>query len=193
MKRILAIAFAALIPLALFAQAAPMAPAMQMHKFREADLLKSFQLSDAQIAQVKAIEQATRTTVKNDMVHLRLVRAQINDLLLTTDKPDVQAIDKLIDQGTQLRGEMQKALVAARIQLVQIMGKDNFEKYMHFVVRRLRGMMQHRRPMGPWGMGLVGGGMGMGPDGQGMGNMMVQGGPGPADGTADGAGTATTP
>jgi Spy/CpxP family protein refolding chaperone len=150
MKKLAIAALAIIIPLALFAQGTPPAskPGDQRAD-RQVELLKSFKLSDAQIAQVGDIEKATRTTIESDFAKLRLFDSQIRvDLLPATGSPDLAAINKLIDQKSQLRGEMEKTLVAARVQLVQIMGNDNFRKFFRELRERgPRGMMGQGGPM----------------------------------------------
>jgi Spy/CpxP family protein refolding chaperone len=129
MKKLLIAALVTLIPLALFAQV-PAAKPMDRPGDRQIELLKSFKLSDAQIAQVQDIEKSTRTATQSDFAHLQLLNAQIKVALLpSSGNPDLQAVDKLIDQKAQLRAEMEKSLVSAKVQLTQIMGKDNFEKF----------------------------------------------------------------
>jgi hypothetical protein len=125
MKKLLIMALVSLIPLASFAQA----PASKPTVDRQVELLKSFKLSDAQIAQVKDMEKSIRGTVKSDFAHIQLLNAQIKVALLPSNaNPDLQAIDKLIDQKTQLRADVEKTLVAAKVQLTQIVGSENCEK-----------------------------------------------------------------
>jgi hypothetical protein len=138
MKKLLILALVAFVPLALFAQA----PAGKSAN-KEAELLKSFNLGDEQIAQVRDIEKSTMTAVRSDSAHVQLINAQIKVAFLTAStNADLQAIDKLIDQKAQLRADMGKAFASARMQLVQIMGKDNFEKY--FLSQRMQ-MRMHMR------------------------------------------------
>ncbi|MEI6874236.1 MAG: hypothetical protein WCL50_03800 [Spirochaetota bacterium] len=138
MKRFLVFLMAALVPALAFAQ---------LPQDKGAAFLKRLNLSDAQISQVQGIEKSTVATIKGARVHLRLLRAQINEALLPSNaKPDTQAINRLIDQQAQLRADMEKALVAARIQLAQIMGQETFDRYAQ-VLRR------HWDGQGPRGMG----------------------------------------
>jgi len=155
MKRLCIAALVTLIPLAMFAQSPAAKPAD-----RPDELLKSFKLSDAQIAQVRDIEKATRASLEADFAHLQLLNSQIKVALLpASGNVDMPAIDKLIDQKAQLRAEMEKALVGAKVQLTQIMGKDNFDKYF----RDLRARMPKggRGGMKGLGRGQMGGRGGM--------------------------------
>ena len=88
-------------------------------------MLKGFGLTDDQIAQVQTIEKSAREAVRVDFTHIRLVQAQIAEALLPAN-PDAQAINALIEKKGQFRVEIDKALMAARIQLKGIMGNDNF-------------------------------------------------------------------
>jgi len=125
MKKWLVMVLVSLIPLASFAQAPAGKPMMD----RQAELLKSFKLSDAQIAQVKDMEKSIRNTVEGDIAHIQLLNAQIRVALLPSNaNPDLQAIGKLIDQKAQLRADAEKALVSAKVQLTQIVGSENCEK-----------------------------------------------------------------
>jgi hypothetical protein len=159
MKKLWIAALVTLIPLALFAQAPAAKPGD-----RQDELLKSFKLSDAQIAQVRDIEKSTRTSLESDFAHLQLLNSQIKvDLLPASGNVELQAVNKLIDQKAQLRAEMEKALVAAKVQLTQIMGKDNFDKYFH----DLRARMHKGGGFGMGGRGFGRGPMGDGQDGRG--------------------------
>lgn len=129
MKKLCIAALVTLIPLALFAQAPADKPADRSAD-RQTEMLKSFKLSDAQVAQVRDIEKSTRNTIESDSAHLQLLNSQIKVALLpSSGNIDLPAVNKLIDQKAQLRAEMEKALVSAQVQLTQIMGKDNFEKF----------------------------------------------------------------
>jgi hypothetical protein len=157
MKRFLTVLLVLLVPVAIFAQG---------RRGDESGLLKGFGLSDAQVAQVTQIENATREVAKADMTHIRLVNAQIQEALLPAS-PDLQAINALIDKKAQLRAEIQKSLLSARVQLTKLMGADNFAKYRRFVMGPMRnGARGMRRP---W----MEGGMPPAP--------MMQGGPAPQD------------
>ena len=173
MKKMLIALFVTLVPLALFAQAPGVdkqptdRPAVDRPAVdRTADLLKSFKLSDAQINQVRDIEKSTRTTIEAEFARLQLLNAQIKVALLpASGNTDLSAINKLIDQKAQLRADSEKALVAAEVQLTQIMGRDNFRKYF----REARSGMQREGRFGMGGRGGMGGERGKGPMGDGQG------------------------
>jgi Spy/CpxP family protein refolding chaperone len=98
---------------------------------REDVILKSLKLSDTQISQVKEIEKSVMSEVRADRANIQLLNAQIKVALLpSTTGPDLNAIDKLIDQKAALRASVQKALVASQAKLVQIIGQDNFDSFM---------------------------------------------------------------
>lgn len=121
MKRIPMLAMALLVPVVLFAQT-PLD--------RNAAALKRLGLTDDQAAKVEAVVTATRTKVKDDLVHIRLIKAQIDEAILpSTAQPDMGAVGKLVDQQSQLRADMEKSLLSAEVQLIQIMGRENFQKY----------------------------------------------------------------
>ena len=145
MKRVLLSVFAVMFPVVLFAQM----------PFGGGDdgILKRMNLSDAQITQVQGIVKATETTIRDDMVHLRLLRAQIDDAILpSTAKPDMDAIDKIVDQESQLRGDMEKAFLSAEVQLIGIMGRDDFEQYSRFI-RAHMGFARNMNGARGWGGG----------------------------------------
>ena len=128
MKRLISVFFL-LLPLAAFAQV-PMNP-----KARETELLKSFSLNDSQISQVFDIEDKTRATIRQDVVQLRLLHAQMEKALLPAS-PNMQEVNGYISQMAQTRAELMKAFVGARVQLRQIIGDDNFPAYARFIMHR---------------------------------------------------------
>lgn len=128
MKRLIPFFFMLVLPTALFAQ---------NQAGGETKMLKQFGLDDTQISQVMDIQKKTMTTVRQGLVHIRLLKAQMAQDLLPA-KVDMQAVNDLINQEAQTRADMQKAFVGARVQLRQIMGDDNFRMY----VRHL--MAMHR-------------------------------------------------
>jgi Spy/CpxP family protein refolding chaperone len=149
MKRVFPLLFL-LLPAALFAQspATPQAPRSQ--KSQETALLKSFGLTDAQVAQVFDIQDKTKTTLRQDTVQLRLLRAQMDKALLP-DTPNMNDVNGFITQMAQTRADVMKSLVGARVQLKQIIGTDNFPAYSRFIRQgfdRTRVQMRMRR-VGP--------------------------------------------
>ena len=135
MKRLIPLLFVLVLPSAVFAQGQPS---------REAAMLTKLGLSDTQVTQVMDIQKKTIVTIRQDRVHMRLLRAQMAQALLPT-KVDMQTVNDLITQETQTRADMQKAFIGARVQLRQIMGDDIFYIY----VRHLRAM--HRHHFHGWG------------------------------------------
>jgi len=125
MKRFALAAALILIPLAVFAQAA--AP-WHGPWGAEKRALQKMGLTDAQVAQVLDIQGRTRDTLRQDEAQLRILQAQIEKAMLA-NPVDLQAVNALVDQGEQVRAAMRKALLAARAQLQQIMGIDNFQRY----------------------------------------------------------------
>lgn len=144
MKRSLIVLVAVLLPAAIFAQAQGQGRDLMRNVN---GMLKGFGLTDDQIAQVQTIEKSAREAVRVDFTHIRLVQAQIAEALLPAN-PDAQAINALIEKKGQFRVEIDKALMAARIQLKGIMGNDNFAKYESALKERMRSRFEHRRPMG---------------------------------------------
>ncbi len=144
MKRSLIVLIAVLLPATMFAQAQAQG---RVRMGNENGMLKGFGLTDDQIAQVQTIEKSARDAVRADFTHIRLVQAQIAEALLPAN-PDAQAINALIEKKGQFRVEIDKALMAARIQLKGIMGNDNFAKYESALKERMRSRFEHRRPMG---------------------------------------------
>ena len=149
MKRFFAIAFAMAATAALFAQAP---------QTREDRILKSLNLTDAQISQVKDALKAVQITVHDDQLHIRTLRSQIQEQVLASNaKPDMQALGKLIDQETQLRADMEKAFVAAELKVKQIMGADAFERFVPYLGGNgrmgmgMRGRFAPGQGRGPWG------------------------------------------
>ena len=141
MKRLLPVLFALVLPMAGFAQSA---------QGPEQRMLKQLGLSDAQVSQVMDIQGKTRTSMRANAVQLRLLRAQLDKALLPATV-DMQGVNTLITQIGQVRVDMQKTMVAARVQLRQIMGDDAFHSYTRFIRREMRGGMgvETRRTMGP--------------------------------------------
>ena len=134
MKRLITALFVLVLPTALFAQNQPTG---------EAKMLAQFGLTDTQVSQVMDIQKKTMTTLRQDRVQIRLLRAQMAQALLPA-KVDMQAVDTLISQEAQTRADIQKAVVGARVQLRQLMGDEVF----HMYVRHLRSM--HRNHFRGW-------------------------------------------
>jgi hypothetical protein len=126
MKRLIPLLFVLGLPTALFAQNQPN---------RETKMLQQFGLTDTQVSQVMDIQKKTITTVRQDRVHIRLLKAQIAQDLLPA-KVDMQAVNDLISQEAQTRADMQKSLVGAKVQVRQIMGDDNFRIYLRHLKAR---------------------------------------------------------
>jgi hypothetical protein len=157
MKRVLPILLVLFLPIAVFAQTPQSA---------QTKMLKQLGLNDGQVSQVLDIQGKTKTTARADGVQLRLLRAQLDKALLPAS-PDMAAVNGIIAQIGQTRVDLQKTLVAARVQLRQIMGDDNFHVYMRHA-RQSFGMNMRR---GMWGRGY-------GDDGPRGGGRMMDGAPG---------------
>lgn len=123
MKRLLPVFFALILPMAGFAQSS---------QGPEAKMLKQLGLNDGQVSQVMDIQGKTQTSVHANAVQLRLLRAQLDKALLPSTV-DMQGVNTLITQMGQVRVDMQKALVAARVQLRQIMGDGSFRAYARYI------------------------------------------------------------
>lgn len=141
MKRFLPLLFVLLIPATLFAQP---------RKIDDGTRLKSLGLSDAQITQVLALQKSTRDTTRADLTHIRLIRAQIAEALLPPS-PDAQAINALIEKEGQLRIDIEKNRMAARIQLEKLVGPDNFAKIAAYIGAQRQRRLERRRPIGQIG------------------------------------------
>lgn len=136
MKRFLPILFVLLlVPVTMFAQA---------RKFDENAILAKLGLNDTQISQVVALQKSTRATARMGFANIRLIKAQIAVALLAAN-PDEQAINALIEKRGQLRNDIEKNRVSARLQLVKIVGADNFAKIARFIGRPRHHRFQHWR------------------------------------------------
>ena len=140
MKRLLPLFFGLVLPAVLFAQGQPRS---------ETTMLKQLGLDDNQVSQVMDIQKKTMATVRQDRVHIRLLKAQMAQDLLPA-KVDMQAMNDLINQEAQTRADMQKALIGARVQLRQIMGDDNFRLYLRHLMAMHRLRFRDRNG-GQWG------------------------------------------
>jgi len=141
------------IPLALFAQASGTPQGALQNPERRA--LVQLGLTDAQVTQVVDIQARTRDAMRQAGAQLRILQAQIDKDMLA-NPVDLQAVNALVDQAAQARAGMRKTLLAARAQMQQIMGVDNFLKYM----RGVRRALAHRFPRLPRWRGMQGGAMG---------------------------------
>jgi Spy/CpxP family protein refolding chaperone len=152
MKRSLILVLVLLLPAMIFAQG------MSRGLSRMGDengLLKSFGLNEAQIAQATTIEKSTRDAVRADFTHIKLVQAQIAEALLPAT-PDANAINALIEKKGLLRTDIAKSLMSARIQLVKIMGNENYAKFARFVMGQMRSGFGRGAMMGRFGGGMMG-------------------------------------
>ena len=140
MKRLVPVLFL-LLPVALFAQNA------QSPKERESVMLKQWGLSDSQVAQVFDIQKSTRTTARQDLVQIRLLRAQMAKALLPAT-PNMQEVNGYITQMAQTRADLMKAFVGARVQLRQIIGEDHFPEYVRFIMHKHGHFFGHHRYYG---------------------------------------------
>ncbi|MGA2614334.1 MAG: hypothetical protein ABSG38_12920 [Spirochaetia bacterium] len=160
MKRLIPLVFLVL-PMALFAQSP---------RDQETAMLKRFGLNDSQIAQVLDIQTKTRATIRQDAVQLRLLHAQMEKALLPAN-PNMQDVNGDITQITQTHADLMKTFVAARVQLRQIIGEDNFPAYSRFI-RQGFGQWHHEflRMRRPGSGGMMNG---YGPMMDGSGSMMA--------------------
>jgi len=136
MKRIALTALLIVIPLALFAQA-PQAPEKRM--------LQQLGLTDSQVSQVMDIQSKTWVAIRQDAAQARLLQAQIEKAMVATTV-DMQAVNGLVDQLSQVRASIQKTFLAARVQLQQIMGPDNLQIYMRHIRQQFARGFPGRRP-----------------------------------------------
>jgi hypothetical protein len=139
MRKIVPIAVLSLIlaPALSFAQNAPQG--------RESTALKRLGLNDTQVSQVLDIQNKSRDAVRKDAVNLRLVRDKIAQAMLP-ENPDMKAVNALVDQAAQIRADMQKTLLAAKVQLRQIMGDEAFRQYARGLRMAFGGGPRGRRP-----------------------------------------------
>jgi hypothetical protein len=144
-----ALLFSLLIPAALFAQT------QQKDSTKE---LQRLGVADAQIAQVLDIQNKTEATVKADMAQIRILQAQIEQALLPSASVDLKAVNGLIDQAAQIRADMAKAVVAARVQVRQLLGDDTAQAYEGYLMRHWR-EGRKMRPFGDTWNGMRGPGM----------------------------------
>ncbi len=154
MNRVLPFLLVLFLPLAAFAQA-PHAAATSM--------LKQLGLNDGQVGQVLDIQGKTATAVRADVVQIRLLQAQLQKALLLAT-PDMNGVNAIIAQIGQTRVDMQKILVAASVQLRQIMGDDAYRVYRMRIRQRFGAMGRRAWGSGPggWMNGApMGGGRGM--------------------------------
>jgi hypothetical protein len=138
MKRFSPFLLVLLLPVAAFAQS---------QQGPDAKMLKQLGLNDGQVSQVLDIQGKTETAVRADAVQLRLLRAQLEKALLPANA-DMQSVNGIITQIGQARVDMQKTLVAARVQMRQIMGDDNFRSYTRYTRQEMRPGIETRRTMG---------------------------------------------
>ncbi len=137
---------------------------------QERRALAQLGLTDAQVTQVLDIQTRTRDTLRQGAAQERVLQAQIEKAMLATPV-NLQTVNGLVDQAAQARASMRKTALAARAQLQQVMGIDNYQRYMRGVRRALahrfpgmaRWRAMHGRMLdgvrdGPMGEGWVGGG-----------------------------------
>jgi hypothetical protein len=152
-----------LLPVALFAQSP---------REQETTMLKKLGLNDSQVAQVLDIQGKTQSTIRQDAVQLRLLRAQMEKALLPA-APNMQEVNGYITQIAQTQADEMKAFVSGRVQLRQIIGDENFPVYTRFIMRGYgtgmssnragaAGMMDGDGPMMGAGGGMMSGGGMMG-------------------------------
>jgi len=127
MKRLFFILIALAVPFAAFAQGTT------TPQSREAQVLKQqLGLTDAQVSQVLDIQKKTLDQIHRDRVHIRLLQAQIDEDLLATPV-DQGKVNDLVDQIARARADIQKSLIAARIQLQGIIGNDALAAYIRLL------------------------------------------------------------
>jgi len=145
------------VPIVVFL--AVLAPALmfaQDRQTRESRMLQQAGLTGSQITQITDLQNALRNTIRQDFAYLRLLRAQI-DVALLPANPDMQKVNDLVDQSATRRADMQKALIAARVQLRTIVGESNvprIEQLLHQSWRGDRNARPRQRSMpGPGSIG----------------------------------------
>lgn len=107
---------------------------------RESGALRQLGLTDTQVSQVLDIQAKMQTAVRDNTVHLRLIRAQIDEALLPA-APNMQKINGLIDDQAKIRADLEKKLVADRVKLRQIVGDQLYPRLL-----QIRRGLYARRP-----------------------------------------------
>jgi septal ring factor EnvC (AmiA/AmiB activator) len=118
-----------------------LAPALLLAQDRQtrADRnLKQLGLTDSQITRVLDLQAKMENAVRQDMVHLRLIRAQIAEALLPAS-PDKQKINRLIDTQTQTRAELEKNLISDQLEIRKVVGEQIYQKMRQSRRDQLRG------------------------------------------------------
>lgn len=109
--------------------------------------LKALGLTDAQVTQVTDIWTKTEGFARTQMAQMRVTHAQI-DLAMNAASPDLTAINALVDKNTQLMAELRKKVLAAEVQIKQIVGDPVFYRLKDgFLARHRMGMMDHHPMM----------------------------------------------
>ena len=103
--------------------------------------LKSLGLNDTQITQVTDIWTKTEGFARTQMAQIRVIHAQI-DLAMSAPSPDLNAVNALVDKGTQLQADLRKKVLAAEVQVKQIVGDQVFYRLKEgFLARHRMGLM----------------------------------------------------
>jgi hypothetical protein len=153
MKLKSALLFSLLIPAALFAQTQAKDSTKELQKLGA---------TDAQVSQVLDIQNKAQATVRADMIQVRLLRVQIEKAILPAASVDLKAVNALVDQTAQVQADIEKTVIAARVQIRQILGEDSYQAYENYLMRHMRSGWGMRSYMGGgWngsrGPGMMGG------------------------------------
>jgi Spy/CpxP family protein refolding chaperone len=140
-------AFSRLVAAAVFALVASFAFSQPMPVGggqTQIERLKHFGLSDDQAKQVSDILTKERTTAVPQRAQLKVLNAQI-ELAMTASKPDLNAVNALVDKKAQLRTEMEKQFLASAAEIHGIVGDQLFAQLS-------QAYLAHRRAQGGMGM-----------------------------------------
>jgi hypothetical protein len=142
MKRLIPLLFL-ILPVGLFAQGG------QGAQGDENALLKKFGLKDAQVTQVLDIQGKAKTTIEQDAAQLKVLHAQMDKALLPAN-PNMDEVNGDITQISQVRTDLMKTFVGAKVQIRQIIGDDNFPAFARFLKHKY-GLENHRVRFGMLG------------------------------------------
>jgi len=84
-------------------------------------------LTEDQAKQVSDVAAKAEAAMVQQMAQLKVYNAQIEQAMVAA-KPDLTAVNALVDKKTQLRGEMEKALFAVEVQIRQIVGDQLYPR-----------------------------------------------------------------
>ncbi|MBL7478946.1 Spy/CpxP family protein refolding chaperone [Legionella bononiensis] len=112
-------------------------PSKSCHCNDSKKISQNLNLTHDQKAKIKAIRVQAKTQLKSSYKQLKVIRAQINDLI-KAEKIDEAKLDNLINQRSKIKGAMLKSHILMRHQIYSLLTAQQKQQY-----QEIKNMHEH--------------------------------------------------